>query len=307
MSELSVRIAEKPAEAEEFWRELNAYFERDIFPEGGEDLEEFQSAEYRETIGRLRARETDPLYFLFFEREGRTIGFAMPVIFGSEDGKCFIMEFSVYPEFRGNGTGSACARALMTWAREKGGTYFELNAGSEDRRRFWGRLGFAPNGLDEWGEPLMMLPPSEDLPMEVLPLAAADLWQLYRLENSYKAEIGEEPLTDGDKERLSQAVERGEITFLAARRRGRCVGLCSVSTLFSTYRCKTMAVFEDFYVEPAWRHKGTARLLAGAAQDWCRVRGVSSLWVGCAPCDGAMYRALGFRVPLGELLAWTGD
>lgn len=307
MNEIKIRVAKGETETTEFWKQLNAHFERDVFPEGGEDLAEFQGPEYRETIQRLRARETDPLYFLFFEREGRTIGFAMTVIYGSEDGKCFIMEFGVYPEFRGNGTGSACARALMDWAGARNAAYFELNAAREDRRRFWARLGFRTNGLDEWGEPLMLLPPAEDLPMEVLPLERADLWQLYHLQNSYKAEIGEEPLTDEDRERLTLAVEHGEITFLMARRLSRCVGMCSVSTLFSTYGCKTMAVFEDFYVEPAWRHKGTARLLTEAAQKWCGERGISSLWVGCANCDVPMYQDLGFDVPLGDLLTWAGD
>ena len=28
--------------------------------------------------------------------------------------------------------------------------------------RFWGRLGFLPNGCDEWGEKLMLRPPEED-------------------------------------------------------------------------------------------------------------------------------------------------
>lgn len=136
--------------------------------------------------------------------------------------------------------------------------------------------------------------------------AAKEFWrQLYHLQDSYRQEIGEPPLTDGDKERLARAVEQGQITFLTARRATWCVGMCSVSTLFSTYGCRPMAVFEDFYVEPAWRHKGTARLLAGAAQDWCRGRGISSLWVGCAPCDRAMYQALGFKTPLGELLTWS--
>ena len=27
--------------------------------------------------------------------------------------------------------------------------------------------------------------------------------------------------------------------------------------------------------------------------------------VGCAPCDRGMYEAIGFRVPLGTLLAWS--
>lgn len=306
MNEIKVRVAKDETETTEFWKQLNAHFERDMFPEGGEDLAEFQGPEYREAIQRLRARETDPLYFLFFEREGRTIGFAMAVIYGSEDGKCFLMEFGVYPEFRGNGTGAACARALMDWAGARNAAYFELNAAREDRRRFWERLGFRANGLDEWGEPLMLLPPAEELPMEALPLERADLWQLYHLQNSYKAEIGEEPLTDEDRERLALAVEHGEITFLMARRLSRCVGMCSVSTLFSTYGCKTMAVFEDFYVEPAWRHKGTARLLTEAAQKWCGERGISSLWVGCAGCDAPMYQRLGFDIPLGELLTWSG-
>ena len=58
---------------------------------------------------------------------GQDIGFAMPVIFSSEDGKCFIMEFCVYPEFRGNGTGKECAAVLLDWARENGALYAELN------------------------------------------------------------------------------------------------------------------------------------------------------------------------------------
>lgn len=33
--------------------------------------------------------------------------------------------------------------------------------------------------------------------------------------------------------------------------------------------------------------------------------GVSTLTVGCAPCDRGMYEAIGFRVPLGTLLAWS--
>ncbi len=304
MDQIQVITAVTEEEIRRFWRQLDAYFDRDIYPGDEEGRAHTRSPEYRQTIEARRARQTDPLYFLFFEREGTVIGFAMPVLFTSEDGKCFIMEFCVYPQFRGGGTGTACAQALIAWAKGHGAAYFELNAAREDRRRFWARSGFQPNGLDEWGEPLMLLPPEETLPLDVSPLKQEDLWQLYHLQNSYRQEIGEPLLTDGDKERLGLAAEQGQITFLAARRATRCVGICSVSTLFSTYGCKPMAVFEDFYVEPAWRHKGSARLLTAAAQDWCRSRGLSSLWVGCAPCDRAMYQALGFDTPLGELLAW---
>ena len=62
----------------------------------------------------------------------------MPVIYTSEDGKCFVMEYCVYPEYRGNGTGKECAKVLLSWAKGNGALYAELNYGSNDRRlRFW--------------------------------------------------------------------------------------------------------------------------------------------------------------------------
>ena len=56
-------------------------------------------------------------------------------------------------------------------------------------------------------------------------------------------------------------------------------------------------------LEPDFRGKGAARLLAQAARDWCREEGIASLTVTCAPCDEGMYRALGFDTPLGRTLA----
>ena len=63
------------------------------------------------------------------------------------------------------------------------------------------------------------------------------------------------------------------------------------------------AAFDDFFVEPVFRRRGAARLLAQAALDWCRERGYASLTVGCSPGDAAMYRSLGFGAELGTLLA----
>lgn len=311
---ITVRIAAGETEAAEFWPALYAYFDRDILdpasPDRAGERAYFLGPEYRENLEALRRRPTDPLFFLNFIRNGIIIGRSAAVIYGSEDGKCFILEFWVEPEHRGLGTGSACARALMDWAAARGGTYFELNAAREDRRRFWARLGFVPNGLDMWGEPLMLLPPAAPPPLTAAPLPRdrpeADWAEaLFRLQNSFRAEVGEAPLSSGEKARLTRAVQDGSITFFLLRQGLRPVGACSVSTLFSTFGCAPMAVFEDFYTEPVLRHTGGARLLARAAQDWCRAQGVSSLWVGCAPCDRGMYEALGFTLPLGELLAWN--
>ena len=79
------------------------------------------------------------------------------------------------------------------------------------------------------------------------------------------------------------------------------VACCSVSPTFSTFDYRRGGVFEDFYVAPAYRHRGIARKLAAFARQ---ESGVSTLTVGCADCDLDMYRALGFTIPLGNLLAW---
>lgn len=292
-----------------FWEALYAYFQRDLFPDDGsnpdreEDLDYFLGSEYRETIEGLRRREKDPLYYLAFLRDGREVGFAMPATYPSEDGKCLIMEFWVLPEYRGGGTGGACARALLDWARGNGAAYFELNAEGEPRRRFWASLGFQPNGVDEWGKPCMLLPPERTLPITVERLADPESWQLYKLENSFLAEISEEPLTEEKKARLSAAVREGKITFFLAMRGTRAVGMCSVSPCFSTFACGEIGVFDDFYVEPPFRRRGAARLLVEAAQAWCRERGMASLTVGCSNRDVGMYRALGFELELGAMLA----
>ncbi len=144
-----------------FWEQLYAYFKRDIFPNpNAEEREYFLGNEYRNAIREIHSREQDKCHFLFFYRNGRNIGFAMSVIYTSEDGKCFILEFCVYPEYRGNGTGKECAKELLCWAKENGARYAELNYGGDERRlRFWKSRGFVENGVDEYGEPLMILPP----------------------------------------------------------------------------------------------------------------------------------------------------
>ena len=305
---ITIRELTAPNDIARFWEELYAYDQRDLFPDfDEEDRAYFMSQEYRSAIEALHSRETDPLHYLFFQQDGRDIGFTSIVGYLSEDGKFFILEFCVFPEFRGNGTGRACAAALLDWGRQRGAVYFELSANTERRQRFWKSVGFLPNGVDEWGMPLLLLPPEERLPFTVEILENPedkDLgWQLQKLENSFLAEIGEEALDDEKKTRLARAVREQRITFLLARRGYRVVGMCSVSPCFSTFACTETGVFDDFFVEPVFRQQGAARLLAGAAQDWCRKQGFASLTVGCSAGDVGMYRALGFETELGTMLA----
>ena len=304
-NQITIREAVRSTDVAVFWEQLHTYHKRDILPDpDSEDLEYFLGSEYYDHMIKMHSRPQDRCYFLFFHRDGQDIGFAMPVIYTTEDGKCFIMEYCVYPEFRGNGTGKECARVLLDWAKENGALYAELNHGSNQRRRhFWETVGFVENGADEWGEPLMILPPAEDVPITVEVLADPEDWQLKKLENGFLKEIGESPATEEKQEQIAQAIRDGRITFFVAKRGYRAVGICSVAKCFSTFVCTDTGVFDDFYIEPVFRKKGIARKLALAAQDWCKENGLASLTVTCAPCDEDMYQALGFDTQLGYTFA----
>lgn len=305
-NQITIREAVTENDVATFWEQLHIYYKRDIFPDPeNEDREYFLSdTEYRAHMQKIHDRQQDRCYYLFFHWDGRDIGFALPVIYTSEDGKCFVMEYCVYPEYRGNGTGKECAKALLDWAKENGALYAELNYGSNDRRfRFWKSVGFVKNGVDEWGEPLMILPPEDEIPFSVEVLGDPTDWQLLKLENGFKKEIGEEALTEEKQKQLQQAIKEGKITFFVAKRGYRIVGMCSVAKCYSTFSCSDTGVYEDFYIEPAFRNKGIARKLAKAAQTWCKENGISSLTVCCAPCDEKMYQALGFDIGLGTTFA----
>lgn len=305
--QIMIREVVTEQDAALFWEQLHTYFERDIFPDPeDEDRAYFlDDSQYRAQMQKIHDRSDDRCYYLFFYRNGQNIGLALPVIYNTEDGKCFLMEFCVFPEFRGSGTGEQCVRAFLKWAKEQGAAYVELNYGSNERRfRFWERAGFVKNGADEWGEPLMILPPDDEVPVTVELLRDSEDWQLLKLENGFLHEIGEEPMTEEKSQRLKQAVKDGKIIFFMAKRDHRAVGMCSVSKCFSTFTCADTGVFDDFFIEPVFRRKGIARKLAQAAQDWCKENGIASLTVCCAQCDEDMYQTLGFDTHLGTTFAY---
>ncbi len=304
-NQTTIREAVTEKEVALFWAQLYSYFKRDVCPDPeDEDLAYLLSEKYRAGVQKIHDRPQDRNYYLLFSAEGQDIGFAMPVIFTSEDGKCFIMEFCVYPQFRGNGTGTQCAKVLLDWAEKHGAKYAELSYGGDARRRrFWKRVGFVDNGADECGEELMLFPPKEDVSIVIEMFADPEDWQLRKLENGFLKEIGEQPLTQEGRVLLFQAIRDGKITFFLAKRGCRAVGMCSVARHFSTFTCTDTGVLDDFYVEPAFRKKGIARALIKAAREWSREQGLSGLTVCCAPCDEEMYQSLGFDVPLGKSYA----
>ena len=137
--------------------------------------------------------------------------------------------------------------------------------------------------------------------MDYIRISQAHFHELRALQTGYKQEIGEECPDDGDFRSLFDAITDGRILFFGCLDEGRLIGCCSVTPAYSTFDYQTGGVFEDFFILPEYRHQGIARKLVQYAY---RESGVSSLTVGCADCDLAMYKALGFSIPLGNLLAF---
>ena len=139
--------------------------------------------------------------------------------------------------------------------------------------------------------------------MEFIRLSGKYLEALKFLQTEYKYEIGEDAPNEEDFGSLFRAIEDEKILFYGCVEQGELIACCSVCPTYSTFDYQKGGVFEDFYIVPAYRHKGIAgRLVRFAYQE----SGVSSLTVGCADCDLEMYKALGFNIPLGNMLAFEG-
>lgn len=132
-------------------------------------------------------------------------------------------------------------------------------------------------------------------------LSEEDMPRLTALHLLYKQEIGEDTPSQMELQRLQEAIAAGRILFFGCEREGKLLGICSVTKTFSTFCYGECGVFEDFYILPEARHQGLARALAAFAWE---NSGVRSMTVGCADCDRSMYEAIGFRLRLGQMLAW---
>ena len=139
--------------------------------------------------------------------------------------------------------------------------------------------------------------------MDYFRLTPNNISELMLLQTKYKLEIGEEKPTDENKQSLLSAIKHEQILFFGCSDKRRLCACCSISPIFSTFSYNTIGVFEDFYIAPEYRHKGIARLLLQYA---FKESGVNSLIVGCSDCDIAMYNALGFRISIGNMLAFKG-
>ena len=141
----------------------------------------------------------------------------------------------------------------------------------------------------------------EDTIMKFVKITTENFEELKKLQTAYKAEIGEDSPKTEEFQSLYQAIETEQIYFYGCICEERLVGCCSVCVTYSTFQYGKAGVFEDFYIAPAYRHQGIARQLAQFA---FQTSGVGSLTVGCADCDLKMYQAIGFKIPLGNMLVF---
>ena len=150
-------IEEIPVERiEEFWDIHIRYLVDDDIITHDEDIEYFTGEEYRGILESHMKRSTDKHHMVYFIEDNRRVGAASFCTYQSEDGKCFILDFWVFPEYRGNGTGHRCFEALEQYTRRDGAKYYEINSSKDDSIRFWKSIGFFENGKDEWDMPLLM-------------------------------------------------------------------------------------------------------------------------------------------------------
>lgn len=140
----------------EFWDIHYRYLIDDEIITDEEDKEYFQNEEYRGVILRNMLRAEDKHHMVYFVRDGVRIGAAQYNTYQSEDGKCFVLDFWVFPAFRGGGTGHRCFEALEAYTKADGALYYELNSEKENSKRFWKSLGFVESGVDEYGMALMV-------------------------------------------------------------------------------------------------------------------------------------------------------
>lgn len=143
-------------EVQEFWEEHIKYLINDELIFGKKEIDYYSGEEYRKTIESYRKNKIDKLHMVWFMREGVKIGATHYKIFKNEDGECFILDFWVFPEYRGHNTGHECFNALKEYTEADGARYYKLNAAKEQSIHFWKTIGFVEFAMDPNGETIFI-------------------------------------------------------------------------------------------------------------------------------------------------------
>jgi ribosomal protein S18 acetylase RimI-like enzyme len=144
----------------DLWPIRDRYMRRDIIPSmpdgewGDEEEAWFFSKAYYDHFATLFSRDDDPLRCGRLLADGAFAGFFEYVVYASEDGKGFIIEYGIEPDYRGKGIGTACFQLLEQVMQSEGANYLQLNASGERSIGFWQKNGFTFIKKDEHGSDL---------------------------------------------------------------------------------------------------------------------------------------------------------
>lgn len=154
-------------EVADFWQKKRRYEEGDIFPflrETGEELTEllawFRSDDYYDTIMDLHTHTSEgntPVEFVFIEIDAQYLGFLTYKIYHAEDGKAFLLDFSIEESLLSQGIGTRVFQDFTVFLKEQGARYVALNASNTRNQKFWLRQGFSASETDEQGEVIYTL------------------------------------------------------------------------------------------------------------------------------------------------------
>lgn len=145
-----------------FWERRDRYMRDDIMPNcseptSKEEEEWFFSKEYRDHIMNAYLREVNKLHIAFFMKDDIYMGFVAYVIYHTEDGKCFILEYCIDSAYRSMGWGRKFFDSFKEMVKKDGATYFALNLSNERNEKFWMSNGFIKTEKDEYGSYVYVL------------------------------------------------------------------------------------------------------------------------------------------------------
>ncbi|MDE3053244.1 MAG: GNAT family N-acetyltransferase [Gemmatimonadota bacterium] len=150
--------------------------------------------------------------------------------------------------------------------------------------------------------------PAPGTGLRVRPAAAADLDAVVELRLALLREYGHHavygrlhPDVEARAPRLCrQQLDSPRDAFFLAEAGGRAVGLlrCTESEASPLLLVERFAYLSSVYVRPGYRRRGILRALLGAADAWCRERGIADMRLHNVPGGGAAaaWAAVGFDV-----------
>ena len=142
--------------------------------------------------------------------------------------------------------------------------------------------------------------------MDIRILDISHFERIKTLLKKYKSSINESIINENQFDELKNAILNNRITFYTIHNDNDVIGMCSISTIFSTYKCDLVGMFDDFFIDIEYRKKGYARELVNYVFDDMKNRKINSVLVGCSEIDVKMYKKLGFDMEIGYLLSWRG-